>query len=239
MISGEQMQIADKFKPSRTVTFKVPGICAGNETPNFTDNAGSMARRIIVFPFNYKIKKGDTKLGIKIQKEIAYIIQACNKGYFATIEEYGKTGIWEMLPDFFKETQKDMAENTNSLTHFLKSSLVTFGKDGKNDKGVELYCREKTFVAAFNDHCRESHFSATKWTSQFYNGPFSDANIRVDKNSHRRYPNINGAEVYGGIFFMGVDVKEPVVKKETVDTKKPVVKKETNDKEPIVMQETI
>jgi hypothetical protein len=215
MISGESMQVAKKYFEARTIKFTAPGICAGNETPNFTDNAGSMARRIIVFLFGNKIKKGDTKLGHKIQKEIAYIIQACNRGYLATIEEHGKSGIWEILPEYFKETQESMAENTNGLTHFLKSSLVTFGKEGKDEKGVELYCREKVFVAAFNDHCRESHFASTKWTSQFYSGPFADFNIRVVKNSNKRYPNKPGAETFSGIFLMGVDVKDPVIKSET------------------------
>ncbi len=220
MISGESMQLAGKYIGARTVKFTAPGICAGNQTPNFTDNAGSIARRMVVFPFDCKVKKGDTKLGMKIQKEIAYIIQASNKGYLATIEEHGKTGIWEILPDLFKETQEAMSENTNSLAHFLKSNLVTFGKDGRDEKGIELYCREKVFVAAFNDHCREAHFNCTKWTSQFYNGPFADFNIRVLKNSNKRYPNKPGAETFSGIFFMGVDVKDPVIKTEveTVET---------------------
>ncbi len=215
MISGESMQVAIKNVMAKTVKFNVPGICAGNQLPNFTDNAGSMIRRFIVFPFDHKVKKGDTKLGSKIQKEIAYIIQACNKGYLATIEEHGKSGIWEILPEYFKETQNSMAENTNSLTHFLKSNLVTFGKDGKDEKDVELYCREKVFVAAFNDHCREAHFASTKWTSQFYSGPFSDFNIRIIKQGYKRYPNKPGAESYGGIFFMGVDLKDPISKPET------------------------
>jgi hypothetical protein len=212
MISGESMQVAIKNVMAKTVKFTVPGICAGNQIPNFTDNAGSMTRRLIVFPFNHKVKKGDTKLGNKIQKEIVYIIQACNKGYLSIIEEHGKTGIWEILPDLFKETQDSMAENTNSLTHFLKSSLVTFGKEGKDENGVELYCKEKVFIAAFNDHCRESHFYSEKWTSQFYNGPFSEFNIKVVKNSFKRYPNKLGADSSGGTFLMGVDIKDAIVK---------------------------
>jgi hypothetical protein len=210
MISGESMTMAEKMLAPFTTPFLVPGMCAGNDLPNFTDNSGSMTRRFIVFYLGYKIKRGhgDTKLPKKIQAEIAYVIQAANKGYLKTVNENGKTGIWDMLPPFFAETQEEMAENTNGLTHFLNTDLVNLGNDGKDENGIELYCREKVFVAAFNDHCNESHFGKNKWTTQYYAGPFSDFNITVKKGIQRRYPNKPGNPSYTGAFIFGVDVKE-------------------------------
>jgi hypothetical protein len=155
-----------------------------------------------VFPFDFKVKKGDAKLGYKIQKELAYIIQACNKAYLDAVYKHGSTGIWEVLPELFKDTQASMAENTNALTHFLKTDLVELGKD--------KYCREKVFVAAFNDHCKESHFNTSKWTSQFFSGPFADFGIKRLTNQRRRYPNIPGGQTHSGTFLIGVDLREGV-----------------------------
>ena len=62
-------------------------------------------------------------------------------------------------------------------------------------------------MGAFNEFCREKRFKHTKWTSQFYTGPLSDFNVRIVTKCIKRYPNKPGAETYGGIFFIGVDVK--------------------------------
>lgn len=200
MVTGEAVSVNIKFKQAASTKFTAHIAIAGNVAPDFQDNAGSMSRRTVVFPFGHKVKKSDQSLGRKIQKELTYIMQACNKGYLEAIHKYGTTGIWEVLPELFKSTQESMAENSNSLTHFLRSDLVEFGS--------ELYCREKVFIAAFNDHCKESHFSNSKWTSQFYAGPFADFGIKISKNCRRRYPNKAGERSYSGTFIMGVDIKD-------------------------------
>jgi hypothetical protein len=97
-------------------------------------------------------------------------------------------------------------EHTNPLTAFLSSNLVTFGNNGKDSSGTELYVREKVFVATFNDFCRDKKYNSCKWTSQFYSEPFTDFNIKIAKNCNKRYPNRPGAETFGGLFFIGVDV---------------------------------
>lgn len=203
MISGESVQVNEKHKTAYSTRFTAHMAIAGNIAPEFQDNSGSISRRTIVFPFDYKVKKGDAKLGHKIQKELAYIIQASNKGYLDAIYKYGKSSIWESLPPLFKETQESMAENTNALTHFLKTDLVILGK--------EQYCREKIFIAAFNDHCKQNHFPTNKWTSQYYSGPFADFGIKLCKNMRRRYPNRVGEKVYSGSFIIGIDIKDIVM----------------------------
>lgn len=200
MISGESVQVNTKFKQASSLKFSSHIAIAGNIAPDFQDNAGSMSRRTVVFPFEYKVKKGDGKLGQKIQKEMAFIIQVCNKGYLDAIHKYHSTGIWEIMPELFKITQESMAEHTNALTHFIKSDLVVLGKD--------QFCREKIFVAAFNEHCKESHFVSSKWTNQFFSGPFSDAGITLSKNCRKRYPNRPGEPSYCGTFIVGIDIKE-------------------------------
>ena len=112
--------------------------------------------------------------------------------------KYGSSGIWDILPPYFKESQETMAENTNALTNFLNSENVVLGE--------ELYCREKIFIELFNDHCRDNHFATTKWTSQFYSGPFSEKGIKVIKNTRRKYPNDATGRSTIGTFIIGIDV---------------------------------
>ncbi len=200
IISGEDVQLNIKNQLAYSKKWDVPGMVAGNVVPQYTDNAGSIARRIVVFPFDKKVKKGegDSKLGKKLESEVVPIIQAANKAYLEALEEHGSKDIWSILPEKFRETKEQMAENTNGLTHFLNSEEVKLGKD--------LYVREKIFIIAFNEHCREHNLGAYKWSSQFFSGPFADAGITVNKNTYRKYPNNEHGQVYGGRFIFGIDI---------------------------------
>ena len=210
MVSGETVQAAIKHGAPVTTNFNPPGMLAGNEVPAYPDNAGSITRRVVAFAFDNKVKKGDTKLGFKIKKEIASIIKGSNKGYLNALNIYGSSGIWDILPNYFKITQEMMAENTNSLIHFIKSDSVILGKV------EEVYCSEKVFIAAFNDYCNEKHMGGAKWTHQFYSGPFADYGLKIIRNKRMRYPR-KGTKTYNGAFILGIDVKEIVASRTTAN----------------------
>lgn len=99
----EISKLDKNFQQICTAKFTAPGILVGNELPKLTEN---MKHNFVIFMFEHKILNNDNKLGMKIQKEIAYIIQSCNRGYLETIKEHRKTDIWKILPEYFKETQK-------------------------------------------------------------------------------------------------------------------------------------
>lgn len=198
LISGEDIQVAEKHKTARSVIWKVPGMLAGNEVPSYTDNAGSISRRLLVFKFDRKVQKGDTKLGKKLKKELPYIIQASNRGYQSAVNEYGESDIWNIVPEYFKKTKEAMAENTNALTNFLKSDKVKLGKD--------LYVRERMFVQAFNDHCHANNLGNHKWSNDYYLGPFETFGLTIEKSRKRRYPNVPGGKFFHGSFIFGCDI---------------------------------
>ena len=62
MISGESTSVPEKYKTAKAYDWSVPGIMAGNRTPEYEDNQGSISRRLIVFIFNKTVEKGDTQL---------------------------------------------------------------------------------------------------------------------------------------------------------------------------------
>lgn len=197
IISGEDVQVAEKHKIAKNIVWKVPGMLSGNEVPQYTDNAGSISRRLMVFKFDNKVKKGDTGLGNKLGKEMAYIIQASARGYLDAVNRYGSSDIWDIVPDYFKKQKEDMAESTNALTHFLKSDQLRFGP--------ELYVRMKLFVTAFNEHCKENNLGNVRWSKDYALGPFSMFGVKF-KDCRLKYPNIVGARSYQGTFIMGLDL---------------------------------
>ena len=91
-----------------------------------------------------------------------------------------------------------MAQNTNALEHFISSGKVVLGE--------EYYCREKNFVQAFNDHCKECNLEKHKFTTDYYLGVFGNYNITVKKNLKMKYPNVVGSPSYNGTFIFGIDI---------------------------------
>lgn len=171
MISGEDTSVAEKFQTAKAVKWTVPGAMAGNQAPGYSDNQGSISRRLIVFEFGNKVKKGDTQLGKKLTDEIPLLLKKGNKAYIQAINDHGKTDIWSILPKYFKDTQNDMAEQTNSLIGFVRSSFVELGPKTTH------YCREEDFTTAYNSHSKDNNLDKGSWKRDFYEGVFEDFDI--------------------------------------------------------------
>ena len=171
IISGEDTSVPEKFKTAKPITWSVPGAMAGNEPPGYKDNQGSISRRMIVFDFSKAVNKGDPQLGNKLQYEMPALIVKGNRAYLEAINAYGKKDIWSILPDYFTSTKKEMAEQTNSLQHFLGSEKLVFGEDN--------WILQKHFTTAFNEHCRENNLSKERWSKDYYMNPFELKGIKI------------------------------------------------------------
>ncbi len=195
IVSGDKVNINIKYKNSRTETWTIPGVMAGNECPDFIDNAGSIQRRLLTVKFGKKVYNNDLLLGRKLKKEIPNIIQKCNKSYLQKAELYGRKNIWSVVPSYFKEIQKEIATATNPLIHFLDSENIIINKNE--------YIPAETFKERFKEHCRNNNFNPIRFTSQFYQGPFAQFNITVTSKENREYP-IDSGSYKNCIYYEGV-----------------------------------
>jgi hypothetical protein len=197
IITGEDVQVAVKNKTASSVKWIVPVIMAGNEVPQYSDNAGSISRRLCVFLFNKKVGagSGDTQLGQKLKKEIAYILPTCIKAYLDAVNRFGSSDIWAVLPQYFRDSRDEMAETTNALVHFLKSDIIEMGTD--------KYIKESVFIDTFNAHCKEMNINKVRWTKQYCLGPFSTFGLTTWKG-RKKYPR-DGGIMASGTFIIGVD----------------------------------
>ena len=209
LIEGGDMQLPVKHKESQYIEWKIPGLFAGNEPPNYTDNSGSISRRLVVAKFHKKVNDKDPDLDFKLNKELPAIMKKAACAYLSAVNKHRGQDFWSSLPEYFRDTQRDMAQNTHSLEHFLSSGKVVIGN--------EYYCREKNFVQAFNDHCKECHLERHKFTTDYYLGVFGNYNITVKKNMKMRYPNIPNSPSYQGTFIIGVDLINEMGENETED----------------------
>ena len=198
MITGENIQIAIKHKDSINVKWRTPCFMAGNEIPNYTDNAGSISRRLLIFIFGRKVNAGasDTQLGNKIKKEFPNILQACVRMYLQAVNKYGTADVWNIVPKQLKDNRDDIAETTNALIHYIKSDKVRLGPD--------CYVKEADFVEAFNRHCQEMNMGKIKWSKQYAMGPFESFGIEI-KKLRKRYPKDSNKSVSCN-FMIGIEL---------------------------------
>lgn len=184
MVSGEDISIARKNEKALSITWKTPGVLAGNEVPNWRDNSGSVLRRLVTFNFAKQVVDADPKLDEKLDLELPSIMLKCVRAYLDYAGKYSDKDIWQVLPEYFHQIQNQVAMVTNSLQHFLASEKLTYGSD--------QCCPQKLFVQMFNQHCLENNLGKFKFNPDFYMGPFSsrDLEVRVETRMYagRQFP---------------------------------------------------
>ena len=174
-VSGEDVSIARKNEKALSMTWNVPGILAGNEVPNYRDNSGSVLRRLVTWNFGRQVMDADPHLDQKLDVEIPLILYKCVQAYLNYSELYSKQDIWNVLPQYFKGVQAQVACITNPLQHFLASDKLLFGP-GKS-------IPQKLFVQIYNQHCQENVLGRCRFNEDIYAGPFSSREIEVRTES--------------------------------------------------------
>lgn len=200
MTSGGPININIKFKESKVVKWKTPGMLGGNEPPNFIDNSGSIKRRMLITRFDNMVHRGDTLLSTRLQCEIGAIIKKCNLLYQYAVYNVGDSNIWDHLPSYFVHNQESMCESTNSLYHFLSSGMFHYGDN--------LYCPVKLFLTQYNTHCSDNNICRNRFVKDFYTAPFNHFNIKISEHNTLSYPQNNTYEkVVTDKFLRGVDFR--------------------------------
>ena len=179
IVSGEDVSIAVKHEKAKSFEWRTPGILGGNEIPDWKDNSGSVLRRILTWNFGKQVKNADPTLEYKLDTELPIILQKCIRAYLEYSQKYADKDIWNVVPEYFKTVQKQVATVANTLENFLQSTAVKYGS--------ELFCPQKDFVALFKSHCQANNLGKPRFTQDFYVGPFSqrDIEVREDKLTYK------------------------------------------------------
>lgn len=197
IVSGERMAPAVKGKTAEAITWSVPGILAGNELPGWNDNSGSLSRRMIVFHFGRKVIDSDPLLPQKLELELPALLHKCNYAYLAAVSNFGSKSIWNTLPDYFKETQRELGESCNALRSFLASDQVSVDP--------HKYVPQNVFIKALKEYCVANNYpSFARWERDYFMAIFDDMGLSVEKTDLPYPPESTDTRVRA--FIKGVDV---------------------------------
>jgi hypothetical protein len=125
MVSGEEISVAVKNKCAQVVQWRIPGLLCGNESPGWVDAQGSIARRMAVVNFRYRILEKDSNpelLRRIVNDELAALIVKCNAAYRHAAACHYREDIWNILPSYFKDERLTMQRDCDPLVNLIWDS---------------------------------------------------------------------------------------------------------------------
>ena len=171
IVSGEEVSIAIKNQTAQTIQWNVPGMLAGNELPGFSDNSGSILRRLLLFKFSRQVMEGDARLCDKLFTEIDRILQKSILAYVEAVKNFGDKLIWNVVPKKFHEWREQIEGQLHTLVGFMKSPALRYGED----KQMPL----SWFRSKYREYCSSMGSRARPWQQELYEGPFSQRKIHI------------------------------------------------------------
>ena len=185
MVSGESISVAAKFQKAFTTEWTVPGIMAGNEVPSFSDNSGSISRRLLVFSFEKPVVNGDMRLGDKLGAEMPHLLLKCNRAYLEAAGKWGSKNVWNSLPQYFHDTRAEMAQAVNSIEAFLASNDVVLDEDS--------FIRFKEFRDVWKAFAMSNGYTVANKTitNSIFRTPFERFGLRFTGTETRKYKGEN------------------------------------------------
>lgn len=178
MITGEEMNLAEKFKNATTKVWKVPAIFFGNEVADFVDAQGSMVRRFLQWEFTKPVINSDPMLDNKLKDETGFYLLKSVLAYRMLALKYGTKDLWEIptLPKYFLETKKRLQIQLNPLVAFIMDD-EKFVIDAKR----KIHMKE--FQEDYNRWLRANHFPTNiRFDHDHYDSVFQQYGITVVKD---------------------------------------------------------
>lgn len=199
MVSGEGVSIGRKNKVAKSMDWKVPGMCSGNNVPNFRDNAGSVSRRWVTFEFHSLVTAADPRLFDKIiARELATIIKKASLAYLEAVFHNGQKDIWSVLPQEFINAQNAVRRATDPLEMFLTEKVRM---------GAHLSCTMRRFEEFYKEFCREKGFSKNATIdADTYRATFQRHNIQVNERDTTSENNM----IQVGVTIVGFELLDDV-----------------------------
>lgn len=189
MVSGDRMSIPVKNKPAHQMVWRIHGMMAGNVFPRWSDNAGSISRRVMLVEFENHVKVSNPNLHKELEKDIGPMIVKMNAAYREMTDVYSRTDIWAALPQYFRNTRARLRQLAHPLASFINDPNEIDITD------PAAFMPEEEFKTQLRAFMEKNGLTRTHpWNSDYYKTIFEEHEIRVEQGS-KRWDNSRGAEV--------------------------------------------
>ncbi len=204
MVVGEEVSVLRKYKQPMTVKWKVHGGMAGNKLPKWTDNGGSIRRRIVVVEFLQPVVRCDPNLFEKCLKLSDRMLYVINSAYLDKVKKHQKVGIKGALPEKFRRSEQKALLEMNVLLSFLQDHCDI---DEKKDKSYHV--KWSLFNKVYKEYIKRNSIEGRHTMNYtYYNGVFAKYQIKV-----RDAPKNPASDPFncGSKYILGIKFKSQVL----------------------------
>ena len=127
IVSGELVQLAVKNKAAYQKRWTAPGLFCGNEWAKYQDAQGSIARRLALFNFSFRVKARHSKPNLQreiISQELGALLFKCNMAYREQANIKKGQDIWKILPDYFTYQREQLQIETDPLMATIHDATI-------------------------------------------------------------------------------------------------------------------
>ena len=175
MVCGEEVSVLRKYKKPTTVLWNSHGGFAGNKLPSWTDNGGSLSRRLIVIEFLTPVSKCDPALFEKCLNVKDRFLKVINSSYHDMTMKFKNRGIKEVIPQKFRDSEQKALLELNILVAFIKDSCEL--DPAHNNQTFITTMRD--FTKAFKMFCKRTSVQVQTLKYNFCASVFSKYQIKV------------------------------------------------------------
>lgn len=180
-VSGEAATIKRKNRVALSITnWTVPMAYAGNNIPMWNDNAGSVSRRFMIIEMLKAVRKNETTLYSKIGNNIAMVLKKMINAYLSAVDEYGTHGLWNVVPQPFRDSANRLRKATNALYAFVDSPLVITTDMNASGQQPVLYQSLESFEMAYQQFCRDKRYPFRRLEPDYVCDVFARFGIRIE-----------------------------------------------------------
>jgi hypothetical protein len=180
MVCGEEVSVIRKYKNPVTVIWNTQGGFAGNKLPAWTDNGGSLGRRMIIIEFQQTVDKCDPNLFEKCLSQKDRFIKVIVSAYVDFANKYSDRSIKEVMPAKFKKSEQEAMKELNCLLAFVKDNCILEKVASGRLEDKKTVQSFKEFGAKFKKYCSGIGLMQPKrLVYTFYSGVFAKLRIGV------------------------------------------------------------
>jgi hypothetical protein len=193
IVAGESVRIPVKYGQPRDVeNFSVQGLLATNELPKsyLNDPKGSVARRLLVFPWNRVISPRDPTLKSRIiRDELPALLRACVLAYHDLPKDVDVMSDYPLAPEMAAARAK-LQRASNSMVDFLLSDdYVSLGDAQRADM--------EALRKAYNHFVKEvrNERQVPPWNEDLYDYPFRLMHLEIVPGDEHEPPSVLGCSL--------------------------------------------
>lgn len=182
MVAGEEVSVLRKYKRPMTVLWNIHGGFAGNKLPPWSDNGGSLSRRLIVIEFLTPISRCDPNLYEKCLNQKDRFLKVITSAYHDLSRKYKNRSIKEVIPEKFKQAEAKALLELNVLMSFIKDCADLDPNNNKGDERPQTYIQSfKDFGKAFKNYCKRMSCKHKPLNYNFYSSVFAKHGLKLVK----------------------------------------------------------